>query len=343
MSSPHPPFNRSAIGWALLSQSIWLPLVGIEAHDRWIAHVRENTPATTARDLSKNETAQASSPPISSLMDGSGSTGYVLGSARASNDPLLNDPLTRSIEQKAPGPLASLPSPRPISPSLFHGSADQPPPTLTPSLSSSRSGGPAEETLMQRSFSRAELLGGAITLSEPETVTMPFLARAERARWTNSGDPLAPLPQVWRAPMRQAIEQLPTTPSSTKAPAVRIQAARVVHVPSRRVSRPTEVPLALQSDGSVDILSDPQDPAVVEEISNWSSRQQAPAPGSVAPAVVHIHPLPDAPATPVASTREPAPALAVDAQSQAQSQDPQPAPPPPPPSLERVTPSEILP
>jgi hypothetical protein len=71
-----------------------------------------------------------------------------------------------------------------------------------------------------------------------------------------------------------------------------VATARVAHVPSARVKRPTPVPLALQSDGSVDILSVPDDPAVVEEIASWSQRQTPPQEGTVAPAVVHLEPLP---------------------------------------------------
>ena len=63
---------------------------------------------------------------------------------------------------------------------------------------------------------------------------------------------------------------------------------------SSRISHATEVPLALQSDGSVDILSRPDTEAVVEEIRNWSVRQTPPAEGSVEPALVHLHPVSDA-------------------------------------------------
>ena len=66
----------------------------------------------------------------------------------------------------------------------------------------------------------------------------------------------------------------------------------MIHVPSSRVKRFSEVPLALQSDGTVDILNSPDDPEVVEEIKTWSSKQQLPAKGRMAPAVVHLHPLP---------------------------------------------------
>ena len=70
-----------------------------------------------------------------------------------------------------------------------------------------------------------------------------------------------------------------------------IDTARIVHVPSRRVKRAADVPLAIQSDGSVDILNNPDDPAVIEEIKSWSASQQPPSKGRISPAVVHLHPL----------------------------------------------------
>jgi len=344
MPSPQPPINSNAVGWALLSQAIWLPLVAIEAHDHWKAQVRQQTPPRSLVALPPGAEAEASRTKgaIASLIQGSAAsttTGFVLGTASPSTDPLLNDPIARSIEQRAAGSVAMLRPSRPFSPSVFHGSLDHPSPTPPPGFNASSSDRPAAESLLQRSFTRAELLGGPITLSDPDTASMPVLARAERARWANSGDPLAPLPQAWRAPMLRAIEQLPSPATASPQPTgTRIQAARVVHVPSSRVSKTTEVPLALQSDGTVDILSEPDDPAVVEEISRWSSRQQAPAPGSVAPAVVHIHPLPEAPSTPLASSSEPVTSAALEPPAPAARTVP-----PPPPALDLVSPVLVSP
>jgi hypothetical protein len=307
MPSPQAPISSSAVGWALLSQAIWLPLVAIEAHDQWKDHVRQQTPprSLVARTPDAEPGTFRKEAAISSLIQGSSAgttTGLVLGTATPSADPLLNDPIQRSIEQGTTGSLAMLSPSRRISPSMSRRSLDRPLPAAIPGFTvASSSDRTVGESLLQRSFTRAELLGGPITLSEPDTVTMPALARAERARWASSGDPLAPLPEVWRAPMRHAIEQLPSPPTGSSQPrSPKIQLARVVHVPSRRVSKPTDVPVALQSDGTVDILSKPEDPAVVEEIDSWSLRQQAPSAGSVSPAVVHIHPLADAPAAPPA-------------------------------------------
>jgi len=344
MSSSQSPLNTSALGWALLSQTIWLPLVAIEVHDQWTAHGRKlSVPAlASAPQPSSGADVPRTNTSIASLLQGSepsstSTTGIVLGSAARSPDALLNDPLARSIETKGSGSQALLPSRR-LSPSLLGGFPSGNLPVAAAGFHAPTSGRPAAESLLQPSFTRAELLGGPITLNDPDPGPMPILARAERARWATSGDPMAPLPAAWRAPMRQAIEHLPSSPTAPASPTPppRLQTARVVHVPSSRVSKSTEVPLALQSDGSVDILSQPDDPAVVEEISNWSSRQKAPSTGTIAPAVVHLHPLPEAPADPVVSASDPAPPAASEPQAAAVI----PASPPP---LEPSAPVETLP
>ena len=147
--------------------------------------------------------------------------------------------------------------------------------------------------LLQRSFTPAELLGGALTLHDLQAEPIPALALSERARLARSSDPLAPLPQAWREPMRRALNAI-NIPSPLQPPA-QLEAARVVHVPSMKVSRAIAVPLALQSDGSVDLLSKPEDPAVLEAIRGWSGRQDLPALGRVAPAIVHVEPLKELP------------------------------------------------
>jgi hypothetical protein len=174
------------------------------------------------------------------------------------------------------------------------------------------------------SYSRAELLGGSLGLGDLRAGSMPPLALAERARWARSADPLAPLPSPWREPMRKAIGEMPKNQKTDLA----ISGARVVHVPSTRVKRSTVVPLALQPDGSVDILTQPDNPAVVEEIRQWSARQSASGQGGVTAAVVHLEPLPESPrpltppmlgaragtsATPAAPSAAPAPQAAAPA------------------------------
>jgi hypothetical protein len=98
--------------------------------------------------------------------------------------------------------------------------------------------------------------------------------------------------------MRRALNSLTQTVVSTKVEksgksveGVHLDPARFVHVPSTRIRQSSEVPLALQADGSVDILNQPDDPAVIDEINRWSARQKLPEKGKISPAVVHLHPM----------------------------------------------------
>jgi len=289
-----PTITPKAIAWALLSQSIWLPLLAIDAHDRWQARVKELTPPPPA-DPKGSDLADATPDPgapgaKSPLDDLRATTGYVLSSASGKIGSLLDSPLSRSLDLPTPPPdshptrtarpvaAASL---RPISPK-------------SPSFSIGTGIGAVQgQDLLRDPFTRSELLGGVLTIHDNDIQPMPPLARAERARWENTGDPMAPLPQSLREPMRQAIHSL-SAPTPTKT--AKLQQARVIYVPSSRVSKPTQVPLALQPDGTVDVLSRPSDPGVIEDIKEWSSRQTAPASGTVTPAVVNLQPLPPEPA-----------------------------------------------
>jgi hypothetical protein len=287
-----PTISPKAIAWALLSQSIWLPLLAIDAHDRWQVRVKELTPPPPA-DQKGTDVATASLPPeapaASSPLDNlRATTGYVLSSASGKIGSLLDRPLSRSLDLASPGPSTPAPSPgrRLAAASLK---------TISPSPAPFRIGtasmGPSQD-LFQTPFTRSELLGGVLTIHDHDVQAMPPLARAERARWLNTGDPMAPLPQSLREPMRQAIHSL-SAPTPTKS--AKLQQGRVIYVPSTRVSKPTQVPLALQSDGTVDVLSRPDDPGVIEDIKEWSSRQTAPASGTVTPAVVNLQPIPPEP------------------------------------------------
>ena len=280
-----PPASRP-VAWALLSQALWLPLLAVDLQDRWTARVETLTP----RPGGGNSPLPLLSPPpasgasLSSVRppsaSGFTSSGLLLGSsplgrgAGAVTDAFAAAPRVDAApgEGIAGSPVPSSPPGSPILALL-------PRPTSASALPLSSGG-----------FSRAELLGGPITLDDLQEGAMPPMALAERGRRSLSGDPLAALPEPWREPMRRALATLPMP--SGQAP--QLNQARHVHVPSTRVSRPTEVPLALQSDGSVDILSRPETEAVVEEIRDWSARQTPPSEGSVAPALVHLHPVSDA-------------------------------------------------
>jgi hypothetical protein len=290
------------IAWALLSQTIWLPLLAIDLHDRWQANVNEarDIAAATARarppatPLSTANTAT----PTASPSPGFSSTGLLLrpsapiasgsvdrqGSGARSLATRLAEPATEHIHASQQG--------------LSSSERIQP---LGLGLASTR---PSPSTLLSSGFRRSELLGGAITLADLQQPAAPSLALAERARWASSSDPLAPLPAVWREPMRQALHALPAPQGSTS----RIQSARVIHIPSSRVRQSTIVPLAIQGDGSVDILSRTDDPAVVEEIRHWSRKQTPGGGNGLRAALVNLEPIPAAPETLVPPRTSPAPA-----------------------------------
>ncbi|MFN9922590.1 MAG: hypothetical protein ACK55H_01020 [Cyanobacteriota bacterium] len=288
MTRPQPAIHPRSVGWALLSQSIWLPLVAIHLHDRWKEQARLAAPPTAA-SLRMNEPGQ----PFQPLPEPKGPTaslpridpGVVLGSATRSVGTLIGGAIHPA------GSPAALPQSSRSAGTLL-ATASDPAPAFSLATQSNRgssgnflSAAPFRNPL-HGSFTRSELLGGTITLNDLQTPMMPPLAAAERARWANSSDPLEPLPQPWRDPMRKALKQLPGAHHS-------IDTARIVHVPSSRISRSTVVPLAIQSDGSVDILNRPENAAVVEEIEAWSSQQASPKKGRVAPTVVHLDPLPE--------------------------------------------------
>jgi len=295
-----PSTPNRALAWALLSQSIWLPLLALDVHDRWQAQIRVQREIAEAasRRSPRKEVPQIQLPgrvttAASRLKD----TGLLLGSATRS--PLNPSDRTGMVSE------AGLSGFAPTGPShmLNSGQIDTSP--VTPATAS----GPGEPQLRRgnspldlstranspnpllQTFNRAELLGGSLGLSDLNSPAMPPLAMAERARWQRSGDPLAPLPGAWREPMRRALQGLATS----KGAATSVTAARVVHVPSLRVRQSTPVPLAVQPDGSVDILTKPDNPAVVDEIRQWSSRQPTSEQAGVTAAVVHLEPLPEAP------------------------------------------------
>ena len=303
---PHhsrPSSPNSALAWALLSQTVWLPLLALDLHDRWqaqIAEQREIAEAAARRShrgaIPENQRPGAAATANRKLAD----TGLLLGSA--SHSPL--NPTDRADVVRQPGLVGFAttgPSRSPYAGATANplgssagagrsGQSDQPKDGHPFSLSTT----PGLQNPLLNTFNRAELLGGSIGLSDLNSAAMPPMAMAERARWQGSGDPLAPLPGTWREPMRRALHGL----AASKGAPTSVTAARVVHVPSLRVRQSTPVPLALQPDGSVDILTKPDNPAVVDEIRQWSSRQPTSKQAGVTAAVVHLEPLPEAPRHP---------------------------------------------
>ncbi len=306
-----PTISHKAIAWALLSQALWLPLLAIDVHDRWQARVKDMAVPSPAdpQGLGADEDVallpETTPTPASagvrspSPLDHLGvTTGHVLSSASEKIGSLLDTPLTRSLDLSGPGQ-SSRARPDPGRRSRSSLRRIQPSSTATapvasplfridaPPLGAAGLGQP--QSLLERNFSKAEQLGGVLTIEDLGTPAMPLVARAERARWARSGDPMAPLPRNLREPMRQAIRTLPA-PTATKT--AKLQQARVIYVPSTRVSKPTQVPLAVQADGTVDVLTHPDDPGVIEDIKEWSSRQPAPSAGTVTPAVINLEPIP---------------------------------------------------
>lgn len=302
-------FSRS-IAWALITQMVWVPLVAIDLHDRWVARQRDITPpgrslppSPLARTtpLSLNDLLAAARPVQQlagqanqmvsgavgqAVQGGASGVGLLLSSAGSGASSLLDRPLSVSLDAAAPAAAGAMTAP------------------------------PAN-TLLGRAFTRAQLLGGSIGLADLQEGPMAPLALAERALQRVSADPLAPLPSPWREPMRQALGKLPGAP-------LQLNPARLVVVPSSTVSQPVEVPLALQSDGSVDILEAPASAAVLREIDGWSRQQRRPASGSLQPALVHLHPLPAvAPLTPPVAVSRPAAATTAPAQDMTAPAPPQ--------------------
>ena len=287
--------NTRSVAWALLSQSLWLPLVGIDLHDRWQAESRRSRPlalpqaelaAALPPTLLLNPAAQ---PPLSpDARSKAFARGVLLGASSPAAHAQVGH-LLDGTEGAVPSSQAEM-TRRPFKFALQA-------PSSTSDGSRSSANGPLASAsgydLLQRSFTPAELLGGPLTLHDLQAEPIPAVALSERARLARSSDPLAPLPHAWREPMRRALNSI-NIASPLKPPA-QLEAARVVYVPSMKVSRATAVPLALQSDGSVDLLSKPEDPAVLEAIRGWSGRQDLPASGRVAPAIVHVEPLKELP------------------------------------------------
>lgn len=314
-----PPASRP-VAWALLSQALWLPLLAVDLQDRW---------ASRLETLSPRPGREAASLPLLAPAPPAG--GASLAPARPPSASGLTTPgllLGSSPLGRAPGAITDAFAATPHATASAGDTAQrgQEAPGSATTTTLALLPEPATRATLPTAaggFSRAEMLGGAITLADLQEGAMPPMALAERGRLNLSGDPLAALPEAWREPMRRALSSLPI-PSGQQP---RLNQARHVHVPSSRISRPTEVPLALQSDGSVDILSRPDTDAVVDEIRDWSARQTPPSAGTVAPALVHLHPVsPVEPLRPSATDLTEAPPASVPV-STAPSSTPAPAQP----------------
>ncbi|MEB3317232.1 MAG: hypothetical protein VKO39_03730 [Cyanobacteriota bacterium] len=299
--------NRKAIFWALLSQTIWLPVFVAGSQEDWSSRVNHSTLLSGVDTLQGPSANPSISSSLNSRGPGPRQFQSYLDIHKQNTGLVLNSLLPRSNSTSA-GSNISYATGRYEANKLYQSAPSNPTDTervTTPSsnqrwlaMNSNQPGLDQFRGLSQRLYSRSELLGGELTLEDLNEPVMPPLARAERAQWSRSGDPLSPLPPLWREPMRKALHSLTQNelPRSSAASGntkekIDIDTARFIHVPSTRIRRASEVPLALQADGSVDILSQPDDPAVIEEINRWSAKQKLPAQGKIRPAVIQLHPM----------------------------------------------------
>lgn len=381
--NPQGRSNRNAIIYALLSQIIWAPVFILEAQEKLASKDRDYDFSRVAEispsNLNQEHLNPADKPPARTgklLASGSSrlqsfeqvqnqNTGVLLNQARQFSRGIANRILETVSPVKREGKRENMLAYLPISPPK-NSSDTSLPLHFKPTSPFSSLGSQTELKLPSPStkqlYSKSELLGGLLTLQDLNEPSMPPIARAERVQWSRSGDPLAPLPQIWREPMRKALHALPITAGASKSvpPDKRIgssnmDAARFVHVPSTKIRHEREIPLALQADGTVDILNRPDDPAVIEEINRWSLKQKPPAKGRVSPAIVHLHPI-----SPAVNERQLSELKPVDSKSSSKIVDaptsptavspalstpatPEVVPPPPPPTISRISEPEQAP
>jgi hypothetical protein len=303
--SPSQKTNRRAIAWALLSQSVWIPSLFADTQD-WIASKQTDFDFSSTLKLPHQNlpASIAENPKLKpftgvlamSQYSNQNISGFVLNPSPPSSTfaPLENNRFSRSNPNAIPTAFSPAPQP-PIELSLL------PKASKSESLQNQTGYTDIQTTdIIKKIFTRADLLGGTLTLNDIHEPEMPAIARAERAKLARSRDPLAVIPSSWRESMRKALGSLAINPhgenknSKTRAKEVStilLEPARIVHVPSRKIKHQIQVPLALQPDGTVDILNQPDDPGVIDEIKSWSVKQQLPAQGRMTPAVVHFHPM----------------------------------------------------
>jgi len=198
----------------------------------------------------------------------------------------------------------------------------------------------------KRRLTDAELLSGAFYLADLRRPQAPALALPRQAGGGRRGDPIAPLPGIWRRPIRRSVLSIPGSQGSSAT----IRKARLLHIPSTRlqkpstappaphaqrsgsntVEKPTTVPSAIQADGSVDILGSGDQPGVVEEVRHWSRNQTSRNASGVSATLLHLEPLPTvgpavlSPERPASSAR-PSPTRPSDTAVSAASSRPAPA------------------
>jgi hypothetical protein len=304
---PHDNGNFTAILWAVLSQSIWLPVTFFNTQDQSTTNQRDYSSLLSSRlpqgltgklqlGSSSEQLSASKISPAAHASKGNRNTGILLNSIFSQSESSPSGPGRSLIDRHSVNALYGAPPPHPSNLSEAASGA-----LLKQEISGplvARGKRLSSAPFFQNLYSRSELLGGTLTLQDLSEPIMPPLARAERAQWSRSGDPLAPLPEIWREPMRRALNALAKDAltanvdrSSVPKESLSLNSARFVHIPSSRILQASEIPLALQADGSVDILNKPDDPVVIDEIRRWSAKQRLPEKGKISPAVVHLHPM----------------------------------------------------
>lgn len=193
--------GRRAIGWALLGQAIWLPLLLIAAHDRWLApqfrsaapsQGQEGQASGTAPPRSLGDVVQAAALPPSGLAGesaaaslaaaaessalASGRPGLVLRSSAGSAPRQIPSAMNRADQSSTPATAPAV-AVRPVRP------------TPAPSLSI-----PEPPPSPRRRASLSQLLGGSMGLQElPAAMLQPGRAPSEAATDSPAGPPPAPV------------------------------------------------------------------------------------------------------------------------------------------------------
>lgn len=129
-------------------------------------------------------------------------------------------------------------------------------------------------------LSKADGLGGEVTLKTLDEPLMPIAAKAERLQQQRSQDRLSALPRHWREPLRQ---ELASRPSVSKVTTVRL--------PVKDLDQRHEVPVIIDENGRAEGFSQPADAKAKAAVENWMSRQKPAESGTVAVMVVTAEPL----------------------------------------------------
>ena len=217
----HSSLPSKPIAWALLSQTVWLPLIAIDLHDRWKAELHDQQQIAVAASGSSNSSIlQTKSNQANTLGAASPGSVQTIGperSSRATHTGLLLGSSSRALQgldghsesyteagSTPANPSDSRHLPRSQARSTWVGTAtDHATPLVNQrsgrSSSTVESHTQAELTRSSSSdesipsygfdsgwrsrYNRAELLGGSLSIHDPNgAAAMPPLAMAERAR-----------------------------------------------------------------------------------------------------------------------------------------------------------------